>query len=176
MDHLDVETAFLNGKINEEIYMQVPKGFEKLDLDLGNLWRLHGLLYGLKQAPLIWNRLLNKVLKSFGWCRLLLDWCIYIWHDSKAHLMILAVHVNDMLLAGNSCELMEEAKTWLAKHFKIKDMGNPKLVVSLEVICDKGQGTTAISQGHFIDELSLISSGSSTNCSDTPLKWFQVYQ
>ncbi len=90
--------------------------------------------------------------------------------------MILVVHVDDMLLAGNSCELMEEAKAWLAKHFKIKDMGNPKLVVSLEVICDKGQGTTAISQGHFIDELSLISSGSSTNCSDTPLKWFQVYQ
>src|SRR5258706_6008555 len=155
MDHLDVETAFLNGKIDEEIYMQVPKGFEKLDLDLGNLWRLHGSLYGLKQAPLIWNRLLDKVLKSFGWRRLSSDWCIYIWHDSKAHLMILAVHVDDMLLAGNSRELMEEAKTWLAKHFKIKDMGNPKLIVGLEVIRDEGQGTTAISQGHFIDELAV---------------------
>ena len=67
IDHLDVETAFLNGKINEEIYMQVPKGFEKLGLDLGSLWRLHGSLYGLKQAPLIWNKLLNNILKSFGW-------------------------------------------------------------------------------------------------------------
>ena len=50
---------------------------------------------------------------------------------------------------------MEEAKTWLAKHFKIKDMGSPKLVVGLEVICSKEKGTTAISQGHFIDELAV---------------------
>ena len=69
--------------------------------------------------------------------------------------MILAVHVDDMLLAGNSCDLMEEAKAWLAKHFKIKDMGNPKLIVGLEVIHDQKQGITSISQGHFIDELTV---------------------
>ena len=135
--------------------MRVPKGFEKLGLDLGSLWRLHGSLYGLKQAPLIWNKLLDNVLKSFGWRRLLSDWCIYIWQDLKGHLMILAVHVDDMLLAGNSWELMQEAKVWLAKNFKIKDMGSPKLVVSLEVICNEEQGTIAISQGHFIDELAV---------------------
>lgn len=79
MDHLDVKTAFLNGKIDEEIYMKVPKGFKKLKLDVSNLWQLQGSLYSLKQAPLIWNKLLDKVLKLFGWNRLLLDWCIYIW-------------------------------------------------------------------------------------------------
>ena len=83
IDHLDVETAFLNGRIDEEIYMQALKGFEKLGLDFGNLWRLHGSLYGLKQALLIWNKLLDKVLKSFSWHRLSSDWCIYIWCDSK---------------------------------------------------------------------------------------------
>src|SRR5258706_3514239 len=113
MDHLDVETAFLNGKIDEEIYMQAPKGFEKLGLDLSNLWRLHGSLYSPKQALLIWNRLLDKVLKLFGWRRLSSDWCIYVWRDSRGHVMILAVHVDDMLLAGSSRELMEEAKAWL---------------------------------------------------------------
>ena len=137
IDHLDVETALLNGKIDEETYMQAPKGFEKLGLDLGSLWGLHGSLYSLKQALLIWNQLLDGVLKSFGWHRLLLDWCIYVWHDSRGRLMILAVHVDDMLLAGNNHELMEEAKTWLGKQFKIKDMGTLNLVISLEVICDK---------------------------------------
>jgi hypothetical protein len=126
IDHLDVETAFLNGKIDEEIYMRAPKGFERLGLDVGSLWRLHGSLYGLKQAPLVWNKLLDRVLKSFGWRRLSSDWCIYVWRGSEGRLMILAVHVDDMLLAGNSRELMEEAKGWLAKHFKIKDMGYPK--------------------------------------------------
>jgi len=169
MDHLDIETAFLNGKIDEEIYMWAPKGFEKLGLDLGNLWRLHSSLYGLKQAPLIWNRLLDKVLKSFGWCRLLSDWCIYVWHDSRGHVMILVVHVDDMLLAGSSCELMDGAKTWLAKHFKIKDMGSPKLIVGLEVIQDEGQGTTAVSQGHFVDELAVQYHQTTAPTAPTPL-------
>lgn len=169
MDHLDVETAFLNGKIDEEIYMRAPKGFEKLDLDIGSLWRLHGSLYGLKQAPLIWNRLLDDVLKSFGWRRLSSDWCIYLWRDTKGHLMILAVHVDDMLLAGNSRELMEEAKRWLAGHFKIKDMGSPKLVVGLEVIRDEERGTVAISQGHFIDELAVRYRQEGAPTTTTPL-------
>ena len=169
MDHLDVETAFLNGRIDKEIYMQAPKGFEKLGLDVGNLWKLHGSLYGLKQAPLIWNKLLDNVLKSFGWRRLSSDWCIYIWRDSKSHLMILAVHVDNMLLAGNSCELMEDVKTWLAKHFKIKDMGNPKLVVGLEVICDERRGTTEVSQGHFIDKLAIRYHQETAPTSLTPL-------
>ena len=169
MDHLDVETAFLNGKIDEEIYMRAPKGFEKLDLDLGNLWRLHGSLYGLKQAPLIWNKLLDKVLKSFGWRRLSSDWCIYIWRDLKGHFMILAVHVDDMLLAGNNRVLMEEAKAWLAKNFKIKDMGSPRLIVGLEVIRDMRQGTIAVSQGHFIDELTVRYHQTSAPTAPTPL-------
>ena len=169
IDHLDVETAFLNGKIDEEIYMRAPKGFEKLGLDLGSLWRLHGSLYGLKQAPLIWNKLLDNVLKSFGWRRLSSDWCIYIWRDSKGHLMILAVHVDDMLLAGNNRELMEEAKVWLAKNFKIKDMGSLKLVIGLEVIRNEEQGTIAISQGHFIDELTVRYRQESAPISPTPL-------
>src|SRR5258708_37358786 len=155
MDHIDVETAFLNGKINEEIYMRAPKGFKKLGFDMNNLWRLSGSLYGLKQASQIWNKLLDQVLKSFGWCRLSSDWCIYIWRDAKDRMMILAVHVDDMLLAGNSCDLMEEAKAWLAKHFKIKDMGNPKLIVGLDAIHDQSQGITSISHGHFIDELTV---------------------
>ena len=67
----------------------------------------------------------------------------------------MAVHVDDMLLAGNSHELMEEVKAWLAKHFKIKDMGILKLIVGLKVICNEKQGMTAISQGHFIDELAV---------------------
>jgi len=169
MDHIDVETAFLNGKIDEEIYMRAPKGFEKLGLDTGNLWRLHGSLYGLKQASQIWNKLLDQVLKSFGWCRLSSDWCIYIWRDQKGHMMILAVHVDDMLLAGNSRELMEEAKAWLAKHFKIKDMGNPKLIVGLEIIRDEKEGTTAISQGHFIDELAVRYHQHAAPTAPTPL-------
>ena len=83
--------------------------------------------------------------------------------------MILAVHMDDMLLAGNDCELMEEAKRWLAKHFKIEDMGDLTLVVSLEVIHNEKWGTIAISQGHFIDELAVQYHQESALFSLTPL-------
>ena len=83
--------------------------------------------------------------------------------------MILAVHVDDMLLAGSSRELMDEAKAWLAKHFKIKDMGSPKLVVGLEIIRDEERGTTAISQGHFVDELAVRYHQTTAPTAPTPL-------
>jgi len=83
--------------------------------------------------------------------------------------MILAIHIDDMLLTGNSRKLMEEAKAWLAKHFKIKDMGSPKLIVGLEVIRDEKEGTTAISQGHFIDELAVRYHQQSEPTAPTPL-------
>src|SRR5882757_3418989 len=74
-----------------------------------------------------------------------------------------------MLLAGNSRELMEEAKGWLAKHFKIKDMGYLKLVVGLEVIRNAELGTTAISQSHFVDELAVWYHQEAAPAAPTPL-------
>jgi len=58
----DVKTAFLYGKLEEEVYMQVPNGYDAQDQVL----RLEKALYGLKQAPLQWNRRFTKALKRRG--------------------------------------------------------------------------------------------------------------
>src|SRR6266853_5580894 len=61
--HLDIKTAFLNGTLDEEIYMKAPNG---LNTGNGNVWKLRKSLYGLKQVSHVWNKLLDSTLKKLG--------------------------------------------------------------------------------------------------------------
>ena len=61
--HLDIKTAFLNGTLDEEIYMQAPDG---IDTGNSNIWKLQKSLYGLKQASHVWNKLLDNMLKKLS--------------------------------------------------------------------------------------------------------------
>lgn len=72
---MDVSTAFLNGSLCEDIYMQQPHGFRHGDKS--NVCKLKKSLYGLKQAPRIWYALLNKFLVSIGFCRCKKEQCWY---------------------------------------------------------------------------------------------------
>ena len=72
--HLDVETAYLNGKLDEEIYMEQPEGF---DQDKSKVCRLQKGLYGLKQAGRVWNLDFDKFLKGYGLTRSHNDPCLY---------------------------------------------------------------------------------------------------
>jgi hypothetical protein len=63
--HLDVKSAFLNGDLQEEVYVTQPPGFER-DGEKGMVYRLHKALYGLRQAPCAWNHKLDATLKELG--------------------------------------------------------------------------------------------------------------
>lgn len=82
IDHMDVKTAFLNGKLDEEIYMHQPQGFVKPGQE-HMVCKLLRSLYGLKQAPKCWNDVMNDFLvKSEGFARSDADQCIY-WKRVK---------------------------------------------------------------------------------------------
>ena len=95
MHHLDIETVFLNGSLDEEIYMKAPNGFD------GGSSGLCKSLYRLKQASHVWNKLLNGTLKKLGFNHCEKDTCMYLY-QSKGVFAILAVHVDDMLIRSNS--------------------------------------------------------------------------
>jgi hypothetical protein len=65
LHHLDVKSAFLNGELEEEVYVAQPPGFER-DGDHGKVFRLHKALYRLRQAPRAWNTKLDATLKGLG--------------------------------------------------------------------------------------------------------------
>jgi Reverse transcriptase (RNA-dependent DNA polymerase) len=108
---MDVDTAFLNAPINEDIWVQVPKGTE---LFVGNnaIYTLKKSLYGLKQAPIEWNQMINGVLLDMGFKPLEEDPCIYkktvrgmVNGVMKDKLYIIALHVDYLLIACSTPQM-----------------------------------------------------------------------
>lgn len=112
----DVETAFLNSPLEEEIYIKVPKGYcgkSKVRFVL----RLLKALYGLKQAPANWFKLLKEILLKLGFKQCSVELCMFISRDSS---IILVIYVDDGLIAGDTLELIEEFLTQLRKYFNLR--------------------------------------------------------
>jgi Reverse transcriptase (RNA-dependent DNA polymerase) len=147
--HLNIETTFLNGTLDEEIYMKAPDGF-----NTGNsgVWRLLKSLYGLKQVSYIWNKLLNSTLKKLGFSQCSKDTCVYLYRSGDTFI-ILAVHVDNMLIISNSRSQLAKMKLNLAQHFKVKDLGKVKFLLGIEVNCDREIGFVELSQWAYIDQL-----------------------
>jgi hypothetical protein len=77
LHQMDVKTAFLNGELDEVIYMKQPEGF--IEAENENLVRkLKKSIYGLKQASRQWYKKFDSVISSFGFTENLVDECVYL--------------------------------------------------------------------------------------------------
>jgi hypothetical protein len=116
---LDVESAFVYAPLYEEVYMHahpvmhIPRGYCLL---------LRKSLYGLKQSPRNWNLHLHEFIESIGLERSQLDHCIYKG-DINSTTVLLAIFVDDILLASSSADVIIYVKYLFNRQFKIKDMG-----------------------------------------------------
>ena len=91
---LDVKTAFLYGKLQEDIYMAVPEGVDKV---IGNACKLVKSLYGLKQSPRCWSQRFNGFLMSLQFKRSMHDYCMYTrFKDNDT--LILILYVDDLII------------------------------------------------------------------------------
>ena len=109
----DIKTAFLNGDIEEEIYMKQPPGFEK-----GNdACKLRNGLYGLKQAARAWNKIYHEAVISFGFKQSEVDKCLYSMKKGNDTCYMI-VHVGDILVASNNEKLIEQFKNHIASLFE----------------------------------------------------------
>ena len=144
--HLDIKTVFLNGTLDKEIYMKAPDG---LNTGRNNVLKLQKSLYGLKQASHVWNKLLDSTLKKLGFKQCSKDTCIYSYQSEKKFI-ILAIHMDNMLIILNSGSEHAKMKINLTKHFKVKDLGEVKFLLSIEVICNRDNGTIELSQQAYI--------------------------
>ena len=147
LHQMDVVSAFLNGDLEEEIYMDQPEGYVqqgKEDL----VCQLKKSLYGLKQSPRCWNRKLSEYLCSIGFTQGSADPCIYI--KTGDSLMIVAVYVDDLILAAEDFDDMVAVKRELSSRFKMKDMGELHFILGMGVEWDKRCGTVKLQQTQYI--------------------------
>ncbi|GBE86812.1 hypothetical protein SCP_1000540 [Sparassis crispa] len=146
---MDVKGAYLNGDLQEEIYMRQPEGFND---GSGHVCRLHKTLYGLKQSGHKWNRKLHRKLTELGYKQLEADPCVYL-QEQKGEVQIITVWVDDLLLFTNSPKLMEELKRDLQDLFEVTDLGEPQKIIGFEIERDREAGKIQILQQHYIESI-----------------------
>ena len=143
--HMDVKSAFLNGRLKETVYMAQPEGFvEKGKEDWVCL--LEKGLYGLKQSGRVWNQVADRFLRKLGFKPLEADRCVYVWRDG-ARMAIVSLYVDDMFLfTPRNSELMQRLKTRLQKKFEMTDLGEVSEALGVEITRDRGARTLTITQ------------------------------
>jgi len=118
---MDVETAFLNASVTEEIYIKPPEGFP-LDNQY-NCFRLKKALHGLMQSPRECYNNVNGFLHSIYFRRLVSEHCLYFRQDEDGQVCIISLYVDDLVNAGNLREIIDEVKAQLSAYYKMNDLG-----------------------------------------------------
>ena len=117
---MDVKTTFLNGIIEEEVYIEQPEGFEIFNNKSHLCW-LKRALYGLKQAPRAWYTQIDSYFTGLGFIKSEADANLYqIVVEGK--ILIIVLYVDDLILIGDE-QLIHSCKEDLSREFKMKDMG-----------------------------------------------------
>ncbi|KAH9722428.1 hypothetical protein KPL70_006731 [Citrus sinensis] len=118
---MDVKTAFLNGDLDEEIYMEQPEGFV-LPGNEKKVCKLIKSLYGLKQAPKQWHEKFDSVILSHGFKHNNADKCVYFKYTNDFG-VIICLYVDDLLIFGTNMQGVDDTKKYLTSQFKMKDLG-----------------------------------------------------
>ncbi|KAL6327955.1 hypothetical protein AAG906_031299 [Vitis piasezkii] len=151
LHQMDVKTTFLNGNLDEDIYMEQPEGFVKK----GNehlVSKLKKSIYGLKQASRQWYIKFNNTITYFGFKENIVDKCIYL-KVSGSKFIFLILYVDDILLASSDLGLLRETKEYLSKNFHMVDMGEANYVIGIEIFRDRSRGVLGLSQKGYIDRV-----------------------
>ena len=129
---LDVNNAFLQGTLSETVYMAQPPGFIDADKPT-HVCKLHKAIYGLKQAPRAWYHELCQFLVDSGFKNSHSDTSLFILHTGT-NLLYLLVYVDDIIITGNSNDLVSQVVECLAQRFSLKDLGPLSYFLGVEVV------------------------------------------
>lgn len=153
LSSIDIRQAYLQAKLNEDLYMQVPPGMPDSDSDGNKLVaRLKSSLYGLKQAGREWHTLFTATLKEWGFHQSEIDVCLFTFSRGTS-MLIVVVWVDDCVIADNDPELREEFVGWLGKRFPVDDKGELLWILHVRVTRDRGQRTLTVSQELYVRDL-----------------------
>jgi hypothetical protein len=147
---LDIKTAFLNGELEEDVWVMQPPGFEVGGK--GYACHLKKALYGLKQAPRVWHEKLDKELTGFGFRASEADPSFYTLNNNTG-LTYLLVYVDDILIASKTRAEIDAVKSKLMTSFEARDLGEPEHYLGIKITRDRGSKSITLSQELMTTEL-----------------------
>ncbi|KAL0341478.1 UNVERIFIED_CONTAM: Retrovirus-related Pol polyprotein from transposon RE2 [Sesamum calycinum] len=132
---MDVKSAFLNGYIDEEIYVEQPQGFIAKGSE-EKVLRLKKALYGLKQAPRAWYSRIDKYFMDRGFRRSLSEPTLYIKSQGNDTLIV-SLYVDDLIYTGNNEKMIQDFKEDMMKTFEMSDLGLMHFFLGIEINQEK---------------------------------------
>ena len=151
---MDVVVAFLQSLIDKNVFVEPGPGHDPRDSKTGEVmvYKLQRSLYGLAQSPVLWYDTIDEVLVVIGFRPTQSDPCVYT-HGSGVTLVILALYVDDILTTVKDPTLVEQKKKKLKERFEMTDMGEVSCILGMEVTRDYDEGTLAITQTAYVDNI-----------------------
>ncbi|CAI5481529.1 unnamed protein product [Closterium sp. Yama58-4] len=146
---MDISTAFLNGILEEDVYMTQPPGYED---GTGRVCKLNKSIYGLKQAPRCWYQKLAAVLEEMGFRTSSCDESLFLKGEGEK-LVLFLVYVDDILLFSSSMKEIQKVQQQLMENFKCKNLGEVKYYLGMHVERDPDHRWLKLHQEKFIKEL-----------------------
>ncbi|KAJ4721114.1 Retrovirus-related Pol polyprotein from transposon TNT 1-94 [Melia azedarach] len=147
---LNVKNAFLHGNLEEEVYMNVPPGFETT-MRADKACKLKKSLYGLKQSPRAWFEKFTSSIRCKGFQQSQGDHTLFFKHGENGKFIALLVYVDDIILTGNDEKEARRLKEELNKEFEIKDLGNLGYFLGIEVA--RSRKGIFLSQRKYVTDL-----------------------
>ncbi|GKE73989.1 zinc finger, CCHC-type containing protein [Tanacetum coccineum] len=145
-----VKTAFLNGELEEEVYMNQPQGFI-MPGNENKVCKLIKSLYGLKHAPKQWHQKFDEVVLSNSYLLNQADKCVYSKFDESGKGVIIFIYVDNMLIFGTDQVQVDLTKEFLSSRFSMKDMGEADVILGIRIKHESNR--IAISESYYIDKV-----------------------
>jgi hypothetical protein len=147
---MDVKNAFLQGELEEEVYMTPPPGLED-SIAPGKVLRLRKAIYGLKQSPRAWYHNLSTTLKGKGFKKSEADHTLFTLQSDQG-IIVALIYVDNIIISGDNKEGIHDTKLFLKSTFDIKDLGELKYFLGIEV-CRSPEGLFLSQRKYTLDLL-----------------------
>ncbi|GJV21584.1 retrovirus-related pol polyprotein from transposon TNT 1-94 [Tanacetum coccineum] len=163
---VDVKSAFLNGELKEEVYVNQPQGFE-VEGKEEKVYKLKKDLYGLKQAPRAWYSQIDGYFKENGFDQSKSEPTLYVKNQGTSDILIVALYVDDLVFAGNNKKMIEDFKNEMMQKYEMSDLGLLNHFLEMEIYQD--EGGVFICQEKYVEKILKIFDMSECKPKETPL-------
>ncbi|KAK4403134.1 Retrovirus-related Pol polyprotein from transposon TNT 1-94 [Sesamum angolense] len=148
---MDVKTAFLNGFVEEEIYMDQQEGFTVVGEEQ-KVCHFQRSIYGLKQAFQNWNIRFDEVIRGYDFVKNDFDPCVYK-KVNRSSVVFVVLYVDDILLIGNDIKMLGDTKAWLSTQFSMKDLGEASYIIGIKIFRDRSKRILGMTQNSYVEKV-----------------------